>query len=223
MDPYLERHWRDVQLALIIAARESLDYSLPPDLVARVDERTYVEEDKLGGRIKFEPEPVTERFIEVRKADNGHVVTAIEFVSAANKKRDSAAWDAYLRTRKLLVAASSNVVEIDLTRGGDWIGLMDLHSAPAHVHQAYRATVRLADRAGRVEYYPISLRQRLQMLAIPLRLSDKDVLLDLQELLDRAYESGRYGSTDYRVSCDPPLDAEDAEWADQLLRGAGRR
>src|SRR5437764_596012 len=165
MDPYLERHWRDVQLALVIAARESLNHSLPPDLVARVDERTYVEEDKLGGRIKFESEPVTERFIEVRKADNGHVVTAIEFVSAANKRRGSSAWDAYLRTRKLL-AAASNVVEIDLTRGGDWIGLMDLHSAPAHVHQAYRATVRRAHRAERVEYYPISLRQRLQVLAI---------------------------------------------------------
>jgi hypothetical protein len=39
-----------------------------------------------------------------------------------------------------------------------------------------------------------------------LRPSDKDVLLDLQAVLDRAYRAGRYETTDYARSCEPALE-----------------
>jgi hypothetical protein len=43
MDPYLERHWRDVHTALIGFARTALNSDLPEDLVARVEESVAVE------------------------------------------------------------------------------------------------------------------------------------------------------------------------------------
>jgi hypothetical protein len=43
MDPYLEAHWGDVHASLIIYARDQLRERLPSDLLARVEERVFVE------------------------------------------------------------------------------------------------------------------------------------------------------------------------------------
>ena len=64
---------------------------------------------------------------------------------------------------------------------------------------------------------PLPLRHRLPAIRLPLRPTDPDVLFDLQPLLDRAYANGRY-PIDYGRPPDPPLDAEDAAWAEGLLR-----
>ena len=48
--------------------------------------------------------------------------------------------------------------------------------------------------------------------------------LDLQVVLDQCYQAGRYDDDiDYHVDPDPPLNADDARWADALLRDTGRR
>jgi hypothetical protein len=39
MDPYLERHWGDVHSDLIAQTRTTLNGELPPDLIARTEER----------------------------------------------------------------------------------------------------------------------------------------------------------------------------------------
>ncbi|HEY2586634.1 MAG TPA: DUF4058 family protein [Tepidisphaeraceae bacterium] len=43
MDPYLERHWRDVHADLIALSRTSLNNALPSDLVARMEERVVID------------------------------------------------------------------------------------------------------------------------------------------------------------------------------------
>jgi hypothetical protein len=43
MDPYLESHWGDVHASLVIYARDQLQAGLPGSLVARVEERVFVE------------------------------------------------------------------------------------------------------------------------------------------------------------------------------------
>src|SRR5215469_8595841 len=43
MDPYLERHWRDVHGDLVGLSRSALNSVLPPDLVARMEERIVVD------------------------------------------------------------------------------------------------------------------------------------------------------------------------------------
>jgi hypothetical protein len=45
MDPYLEQHWRDVHQRLITYICDALQPSLPSDLIARTEERVYVESD----------------------------------------------------------------------------------------------------------------------------------------------------------------------------------
>ena len=73
------------------------------------------------------------------------------------------------------------------------------------------------------EYYRIPLRERLPKIPIPLRQTDRDVVLDLQAVFDQAYVNGRYDDTDYTVAPDPPLLNADAVWADAWLREKGRR
>lgn len=45
MDPYLEQHWLDVHQRLVIYGCDQIQTSLPPDLLARVEERLVVEPD----------------------------------------------------------------------------------------------------------------------------------------------------------------------------------
>jgi hypothetical protein len=57
----------------------------------------------------------------------------------------------------------------------------------------------------------------------PRTASDADVPLELQTLIEQVYHHGRYDDIDYTQPPVPPLDAEDAAWAEQLLRAAGKR
>ena len=45
MDPWLELHWGDVHHSLIQYSRDAIQGTLPDDLLARVEERVYVEMD----------------------------------------------------------------------------------------------------------------------------------------------------------------------------------
>ena len=66
------------------------------------------------------------------------------------------------------------------------------------------------------------LPQRLPSVRIPLRATDQDVLLNLQKLVEQVYENGQYDRLRYAPPCEPPLQASDEQWADELLRAAGR-
>jgi hypothetical protein len=46
------------------------------------------------------------------------------------------------------------------------------------------------DDAGRVEFFPIKLRDRLPVTRIPLRSGDPVVALDLQTRVEQAYDKG---------------------------------
>ena len=74
-----------------------------------------------------------------------------------------------------------------------------------------------------VELWPMELREPLPKIPIPLRQTESDVVLDLQAVFDQAYVNGRYDDTDYTLAPKPPLSADDAAWADALLREKGRR
>jgi hypothetical protein len=67
------------------------------------------------------------------------------------------------------------------------------------------------------------LRERLPAVRVPLRPTDTDAILDLQALVAQADELGRHDDTDYTRDPDPPLEGEDAIWADGLLREKGLR
>ncbi len=74
--------------------------------------------------------------------------------------------------------------------------------------------------------YPITVRQRLPRIFIPLAPEDEKVaVLDLQAVIDRCYEAGAYDDfIDYHSDPPPPAFApEDAAWIDELLKGKGLR
>jgi hypothetical protein len=248
MDPYLEPHWLDVHTVLIGEARRALNRSLPPGLVARAEERVAVESDDhrlyaLGPDVRvFSPssadqdsggiaiqapfelvvdlDPVIERFLRVFD-ESGRLLTVIEFISPTNKRRPGLT--AFRRKREKLLKADVHVVEVDLVRAGNWRALMRPEGAPAEAISVYRTTVRTAGRPPRCFLFPITLRQPLPDIPIPLRRTDQPVDLPLQALFDAAYADGRYDQTiDYSRPLDPPLEAKDAAWAEQLLRSAGR-
>lgn len=171
-----------------------------------------------------ESEPVTQRFLEIIDVSTGgRVVTVIEFVSPANKMPGDGL-EKYRQKQSECRAAGVNLVEIDLTRSGHRQLLAHRwHEARRH-DSTYQVSVWRAAAAYRVELYPIRLAARLPALGIPLRPSDADAVLDLQSLVDAVYARSRYDRTsDYRESPEPPLEAEEAVWADSLLKAAGRR
>jgi len=172
--------------------------------------------------LKAQVEPFTERYVTIVEAATERLVTVVEFLSPTNKRQGEGLRD-YLGKRKKLIEAGVNVVEIDLVRAGDTLSMLMPFVVPPKHRTTYRATVRRGNDPGQMELYPIDLRQRLPLLPIPLRPSDSPVTLDLQGLVDQAYRNGRYDrTTDYSKPCDPPLIEQDLEWANQLLRGAGR-
>jgi hypothetical protein len=249
MDPYLEQNWRDVHARLVLYACDQLQAVLPGDLLARVEERVYVESDEdvrrsmypdvrvvQHGRgtsettspsgavalaepyiLEFEEEPATETFIEIREAGTGNrVVTVIEFLSPANKI-PGAGRDLYQQKQNELRQAGVSLVEVDLIRSGE----------PVFVFQRLRSTYRVAVRRGwkptKLEFYPISMRERLPGIRVPLRQVDQDVPLNLQPIVDQAYQNGRYDLIDYQADPFPPPIDEDRNWVDTVLRAAGKR
>jgi hypothetical protein len=67
------------------------------------------------------------------------------------------------------------------------------------------------------------LRQRLPNIPVPLRHSDNDVVLRLQDLIDECYRDGRYASLNYQLDPAPRLGEADARWIDAILREKGLR
>jgi hypothetical protein len=172
--------------------------------------------------LELEAEEHTETYVTILDASGGEVISAIEFLSPSNKLPGDSR-DEYRRKRDELVAARVNFIEIDLVRQGRWHELLLPLVAPARVQTAYRVVIRRIHPRRRAELYPMSLRSPLPRIPIPLRENDADAVLDLNGLVSRAYEEGRYDHTDYTRDCQPSLDAEDAAWADGLLKAAGLR
>lgn len=173
--------------------------------------------------VRRKSEPVTETFIEIREAGSGgRVITVIELVSLSNKQPGEGR-NLYLKKQAELAAGNVNSVEIDLLRSGQHVTAAPADQLPQSYRAPYRICVSRATRPEHWEVYRVPLQERLPAIAIPLRPSDADVALDLQPLVDRCYETGAYDDLDYTRPPDPPLDAEAAAWADQLLREKGLR
>ncbi len=172
--------------------------------------------------LDFQSDPVVESYIQIMDANGNSVVTGIEVVSPANKI-DGAGRLAYLRKRDEFLASNANLVEIDLIRAGNWVTMLMPYLVPAPYHTAYRVSARRSTSGAKGELYPIALTDRLPVIRIPLRVDEPDVFLDLQRLIDRAYEFGGYDGTDYTKPCDPVLTGEEADWVDALLKAADRR
>ncbi len=77
----------------------------------------------------------------------------------------------------------------------------------------YSVVVSRAERHPEADFWPIRLREPLPIIPVPLRSPDRDATLDLQELLHRVYDAGRYAHYVYEGRPKPPLLPEEEEWA----------
>jgi hypothetical protein len=173
--------------------------------------------------IHLDIEPVTESYVEIVDVKSGHrIVTTIEVLSPTNKRLGEGQ-ELFLQKRADMKQAGVNIAEIDLLRGGQRV----LFAAPELIPPSHRTTYQIcvwrAVRHRQVEVYRVPLREPLPVIRIPLRPTDRDVLINLQAILDQCYRNGGYDDIDYRGEPEPALSAADRDWADQLLRGQGRR
>jgi hypothetical protein len=173
--------------------------------------------------IRVDDEPVTQGFVEIREAGTGHaVITVLEISSLANKVPGQGQ-DLYRQKQRELKDGGVTLVEIDLLRAGRRVLSIPPEAIPASYRTPYQVCIRRGSRPSSVEIYRVPLRERLPVIPIPLRETDRDSPLDLQAMIAHCYSSAAYDDIDYRREPDPPLDPDDAAWADGLLRARGLR
>jgi hypothetical protein len=211
----------------------------PQDLMIRYPDVRVVEGESVGGVavlaadtavavaepyvLEIMAEPVTEGFIEIREpGSDDRVITVIEVLSPANKKPGEGRRQ-YRRKQRELQRGGVSLVEIDLLRDGLWTVLVSCDRLPEHLQTPYRVSVFRSWRPLSLEFYHAPLRERLPAIRVPLRAGDPDVAIDIQALIDRSYQFGRYERTNYAEEPQPALTGDDAAWADALLREKGRR
>jgi len=251
MDPYLEHPaiWPDVHQRLIVALADALGPQLRPRYRAAIEERVYVtdvegpfflgrldvsvvEVGRTAGPAMQAPvalvEPrivqvplldrIREGYLEVREAATGDVVTVVELLSPTNKHPGEGR-RLYEEKRMQVLGTRTHLVEIDLLRGGEpmrmWGDGRDSH---------YRILVSRAERRPRAELYAFNLQDAIPPFPLPLRPGDEEPVVELGPLLHALYDRAGYDlAVDYTADPVPPLEGDDAAWADQLLCEKGLR
>jgi len=245
MNPYLEQAevWTDFHDRLVPAIAESLGPQVNPNYIVKLQEQLYVHElagdsrrlvgrgdvslapgehpAKLGrGTATLEAPAAVELIdvdweriscVEIRDRGSRNLVTVIEVLSPANKY-SHADREQYLSKRHRLLASPVHFVEIDLLRGGPRLPVVG--APPCD----YWVLVSRREQRPRAELWPIRLPERLPEVPVPLHPRDPDARLDLQQLLHRVYDIAYYREWIYSGSPSPALSAEDAAWAEQILK-----
>jgi hypothetical protein len=243
----------DLHSSLITYLGDELNAKLPEPYFARAATRVWVEEQRREPDVSVfdngdsvpnsagavavleagwvavldspQEEPFEETYLEIRSSGDARLVTAIEVLSLANKAPGSAGRAAYRQKQREFLEAGVGLVEIDLLRGGQ-------HSTAVSAKQLreqagpYAYHVSIAGSVfGRQRYAaPIKLPDRLPAVPVPLLAGQSPVSVELQPLLDRAYDNRRYSrQLRYDSPCDPPLTDDQRAWAEAILRDKGMK
>jgi hypothetical protein len=251
MDPFFEsQEWQDFHHSAIDVMREQLTSNVSDRYVIRIERRIYIEHPdepeadlviadvaiahRSGGReaVAFEAErapfarPVTclvampeerrESYLVIKDLEADRVVTVAELLSPSNKRRGSGRRK-YLSKREEVLGSATHLVEIDLLRGGTRMPMR----SPLPPGDYY-AIVSNARRRPRSDVYPWRLAERLPCIPVPLAKGNSDIPLDLQRVLDTAYDRARYDRMlNYAAPLVPPADADTQRWIDDVLTSKG--
>jgi hypothetical protein len=149
--------------------------------------------------------------VEITDLETREVITVIEVLIPEDKQREGQA--NYLRIRSDYAKRRIAVVEVDFLRRGERTPVP--HPLPP---MDYRVSIAEYVEKPVYKIWPISLRDRLPVIPIPLRRGDGDVPLDLQAVFTKAYdESALSVATNYSKPPKVSLNAADAAWAAQIL------
>lgn len=245
MNPYLEQSdtWQDFHQSFLILARGCLSAQVGPNYLVKVEvrlilhersaeERRFVGSADVGVAATGERKtkavvgvleaPVSLQLpavevekhlsLEIRDRRNRRVITVLELLSPSHKMPGEDR-DDYLAKRRQVLAGQTHLVEIDWRRGGQ------RPSPPELPPCDYYALVSRYEDRPRLGFWPIGLREPLPKLPIPLAGTDPPVYLDLKAVLDQTYDLADYGKYIYQETPDPPLSAEDENWARAIIPG----
>jgi hypothetical protein len=165
-----------------------------------------------------------EPFVNIYTRSQGEerLVTTIEVLSRANKTPGEKAQELYLKKQDEVLDSRISLIEIDLLRGGEPT------TAGRRWWRKYGKSfdyhVCLCPSSSIKRYaYPFRLTDTLPEIAVPLLQKDGAIAVDLQEVFNRAYDTGPYRRrVRYGVDkLDPPLTSEQQKWHDEVLQKAG--
>jgi hypothetical protein len=246
MDPYLEvaAHWPTVHHRLLSVIEQTLADALAPAFIVTVEERVYVATpDEILHLPWFQPdvflvsaaaptpewassmtitpplliapidaEEVREYYLEIVDVETRAVVTTIEVLSPTNKAAGTTGRTKFLEKRRRVLASRTHWIEIDLLRAGE-------RPPEAQGRGDYYALLHRGDEGAQYEVWPMQLRERLPVIAVPARAPLPDTPLDLQMIVNSVYRRGHY---EIAIKYDapvppPPLAPDDARWAAQRI------
>lgn len=246
--------WPDVHHGLISQIQALLNPLLRPKYVAGVELRVYISDDDDPGRkvmipdvrvdesgrpkidrhrngsrssaIISEPtfitllnEDIEEAYLAIREVKSETLVAVIEVLSPTNKIAGSEGRKSFMRKRREVITTQAHWIEVDLLRAGR---ATTVNIDPAKCD--YRIVVCKAGNYFNARFWPVKIRQQLPVISIPLRGKDPDVPLDLETVLQSAYDRAGWDlKIDYTKPPDPPLKTDDARWVAKLLRSKGLR
>ena len=228
--------WSEVHSRLIVAIADSLSERLSDAYRVAIEKRTYFspsDESLMVGipgvavitqqpRSVIDTAPTTavmpktvtipmteevqERYLEIRDVSSGAVVTAVELLSPKNE-RTGEGRRAYEKKRYRVLASLTNLVEIDLLRGGK-----PLLVKGTERQSCYSILVSRSDLRPRAALYEFGLQQSIPPFALPLKPEDGSLTVDLQELLEGVYRRAKYHlAIDYAKAIKPSLSGAELE------------
>lgn len=247
MNPYLEQAtvWQDFHQTFLVTLRTAILPQVAPRYFVELEVSLYLDpsdEDDLlfavadaalpegkssaprnpSGATIAAPVTVTvpgvtkkkARRLLIRDAKDRQVVTVIEMLSPSNKDSGPDR-TRYVDKRTEILTSTTNFVELDLLRGGPRMPVRKLPPCD------YYALVSRHWERPNMGLWPVSLREPLPPIPIPVREGDPEPTVGLQAVLQRAYDDGGYAYHIYEGKPEPPLSAADAAWARELLAAAG--
>lgn len=158
------------------------------------------------------PTPVPHVTVEIRDVARRQLVTAIELLSPTHKRGEGR--QEYLAKRQRLLLSTAHLLEIDLLRRGQRVP-MQQPLPPAD----YSIFLSRAERRPLTEIWPLTVRDPVPVVPVPLLPGDDDAPLDLQHAFTAAYDLLGYDlAVDYTHPPEIPLTAEDQAWMEALLQ-----
>jgi hypothetical protein len=215
MDPYLEdaKRWPTFHGQFISALGDALQPALNEKYRLRIGHRHYEIEQVLFTSIQKEEHQ--EPFLEIRQKGSGDkLVTLIELISPVNRTHPVGR-KRYEARREEARQDGAHLVELDLVLQGTTCLEADLSTLS---ESQYVCSVTRHVRPVKHELYGNLISKRLPRVRLPMMSEDRDLVLDVQALINRVYDRCFEGMIDYQYDPHVPLNDADRYWLDQLLR-----
>lgn len=166
-----------------------------------------------------------ETFVEIFMQDaEERLVTNLEVLSITNKTPGERGRRLYRKKQREVLQSKTNLVEIDLLRGGRHTTAVPIDLAREKVGAFdHHVCVHRFDNFEDFFVYPIFLEKPLPTITVPLLPDVAGVPIDLQDVINRSYDTGPYHRRlNYATATlRPPLRPDQAEWAMRLLKEKG--